>query len=406
MINNIKLSATPIKPISEKEEIQQSKPGFGKIKLTEKPDSFESPTNVKRRSWLEIALMATTGASITALALFRGKLGKALILVGEKPPTTIMGRIKKISELSAIDDLTKLFNRKALDANIIKEYKKAVKNNKNLSVAMLDMDNFKGINELLSHDHGDTVLKRIASNIQEIATKNGAKSYRYGGEEFVVTITDKDPAASHKIIAEIAEAIKKDQVITGLLPQFNKNAKRDLDFIKPQISKLNSMFSKLRGETKIENHQELADEIVALIETHIKKYEPADTKNLDTLMTTIKSAKPEDLPEILKAKTIVEPDGTIGKELDKIQNSYINAKNDIEKWVRHLIDHKTFTISGGVVNIKDASLIKDGKSFVEVADAALKSAKENNKNQIVIANDDIIKKAIEQINKNKKQNKP
>lgn len=400
MINSIKLSASPIKPTDTTEEIKQPQQSFGRIKQVEKDDSFESPSNVvKQKSKLELALIGVVGASTAAFAIFRGKLGKGLKLVGEKPALTTIGRLKQLSDFASKDGMTGLFNKTALLTDLEKEYKKAVKTKKNLSVAMLDMDNFKGINEIFSHDKGDDVLKQIAENVKNVATKHGAKGFRYGGEEFVITLADHHADSAHKIITELSDAIRKDPVIQGLRKEFLKKAKADLKFITPKISQLDTIFSKLRGETKIENHQEFADEIVSLIETHIKKYDPADTNYLDKLMATLKSAKPEELPNILKTRTIIEPDGTVGKELDKIQNQYSSIKNDLTKWTNHLAEHKAFTVSGGIVNLNDTSLIENGETLVKAADSALKSAKENGKNQLVTANNDIIKKTIEQIKK-------
>lgn len=402
MIDNIKLSASPIKP-ANKEEIQ-AKQSFGKIKLKETPDSFESASiqKPKQKSKVELALIGITGAGVAAVAILRGKLGSALKLVGEKPPITITGRLKKLIDLSSKDSMTGLLNKKALLSNLDKEYKKAVKTGTDFGVGMFDLDNFKAINELKSHKTGDQVLIRIASIIQEVAEKHGGKSFRYGGEEFVVTLAGKDKATFEELTKGIAKRIKEDELIQGLVPELQKNAKEGLEFVKPKIAQLDTIFSKLRGETKIENHQELADEIIKLVETHIKKYEPSDTTYLDNLIKTLKSTKPEELPEILKTKTIVEPDGTLGKELDKLQNQYNGCKNDFIKWLNQFETNGNIqTTSGGTINLSDTKLIENGETLVNVADGALKSAKENGKNQIVTANDEIIKKILEQLNKKK-----
>lgn len=381
-------------PIRDLAETQKSKVAFGQNKFTETPDSFETEKIKKEKTRLEHAILAITGLSIAAVAVIRGKLGKALKLVGEDVPLTTIGRIKKLSGAASKDELTKLFNRKTLDADIEKEFNKARKNNQNLSVAMLDMDNFKGVNEVFNHDKGDLVLKRIAANIQEVAEKHGVKGFRYGGEEFVVTLPEKDPKAAQKIISEISEALKKDKEIQGLLPEFKSKAKEDLEFVTPRIGDIDSLFAILKMGDKIKDKKPTVETIISLIETHIQKFKPADTKNLDKVIAKLKSTSAEDLPNILKVDGEISEGVTLGKELDKLQSKYMEAKNDLEKWIRHANTYESFTVSGGVIHIKDASEIKDGKTLVHAADLALKSAKENGKNNITTANGDIIKKAI------------
>lgn len=381
------------------------KPCFKANDLAYPPDSFVSSNNKKKNSLLEMALIAVTGASVAALALTRAKLGKVLEIVGEKAPLTILGRLKKVTEISSIDGLTGLFNRSALNATISKEYAEAIKHSKNYSVAMLDMDNFKLFNEVFDHKTGDKVLKRIATNIQQVAQKNGLKGFRYGGEEFVLPLLGQDVNSAKKIVEEIADAIRKDNEIQCLIPDFLKKAKVDVDFLTPKLTKMESIFQKLKGgNVGAKDYNKLADEIVSLMEEHILKYEPTGKKVLKDFIAKVKSTKNDNLSELLHINYKLSNGNTLGNELDNMYSQYSGIRNDLQKWINHVNTHKMFTVSGGVVGLKDsAAQITEGNHLVRIADAALKSAKENGKNIIIKADDDLIKKTIKRVNDKRHQ---
>ncbi len=408
MIDKLALSnSTPLGPQTPTEEIK--KPSFGMIKTAESNDKFENSQKPqeKKLSKLNMVLMGITGASVGALALTRAKLGKIINLVGEDAPKTIFNRLGKVANLTAHDGMTGLFNKKALLANLNQEYGKAIKEGKHLSVAMLDMDNFKGINEVFNHDTGDVVLKRIASIIQDVAEEHGLKGFRYGGEEFVVVLPGHDSNSAQEIINKIAEKIKKDtgaasgegatRGIQSYLTEFVEKAKEELNFFEPRLKKLNDIFAKLRNEAGMEAGAQRTtnQEIATFIEEHISKCKPADTRNLDEILTLLKKEPPAKADLSIP----IGKDSTIGSELDKIYNQYKSQTNDLIKWTDHVNKTNVFTVSGGIADLSEATELKNGASLVKLADAALKGAKENGKNQITIANETIISEAMKHLNK-------
>lgn len=370
--------------------------GFCSNEVNNQPDTFESQ---KSKTNSELGLIALTGASVTAAGITHHKLGTIIKSVGETAPLSPWGRLKKVFELTSKDPLTGIYNRATLLASIDKEYKNAMKNNKPFSVAMLDMDNFKGINEVFDHDKGDIVLKRIAANINEIAKKHGIKGYRYGGEEFVIVMPGHDSNSSKTIIEEIAKTIKEDKIIQDYMPEFIEKANKDIDFVTAKLNKFDSIFPKLRHQKWVGDYRALANETISIIEEHIQKYDPSDRKALDEIVTKLKTAKTHDLNKLLSVKTETGDHSTLGNELNKIYSQYSASKNDLTKWVNHLDQHKMFTVSGGIVNLTNTTTIKNSETSIKLADAALKSAKENGKNTIIVATDELINKTIDKINK-------
>ena len=81
------------------------------------------------------------------------------------------------------DALTKIRNRRSLNEKL----KRLTSFNHNYYAIMIDLDNFKKLNDTYGHDFGDLVLQKTADTLLKIE-KKGVKAYRYGGEEFVVIL--------------------------------------------------------------------------------------------------------------------------------------------------------------------------------------------------------------------------
>ncbi|MDA8457374.1 diguanylate cyclase [Acidovorax sp. GBBC 3334] len=87
------------------------------------------------------------------------------------------------------DPLTGSLNRKGLDEALERELARAVRNEAPLCVALLDLDNFKAINDRLGHTGGDEALKHLAAVTREVMRPQDQLA-RYGGEEFVIILPD------------------------------------------------------------------------------------------------------------------------------------------------------------------------------------------------------------------------
>ena len=91
--------------------------------------------------------------------------------------------------LSVTDGLTGLYNRRHFDFNIQREFSRARRYPCDLSIAIIDIDHFKQINDTYGHLFGDFVLQELSGLISKSFRKTDM-IYRYGGEELVIILTE------------------------------------------------------------------------------------------------------------------------------------------------------------------------------------------------------------------------
>ena len=96
----------------------------------------------------------------------------------------------KLQELSSIDGLTGIANRRLFDQFIEKEWKRALRYSRPLSLVMIDIDVFKAFNDSYGHLAGDDCLRQVAQALQDGTKRPGDLVARYGGEEFAVILPE------------------------------------------------------------------------------------------------------------------------------------------------------------------------------------------------------------------------
>lgn len=112
---------------------------------------------------------------------------------------------KKVKE----DSLTGVLNRRGLDEAAHREISLAARNQQNLVLALLDIDNFKAFNDALGHEGGDEALKYLADTLTGILRPADTIA-RYGGEEFVILLPHSTIEDSKKILQRAQRALTKD----------------------------------------------------------------------------------------------------------------------------------------------------------------------------------------------------
>jgi methyl-accepting chemotaxis protein len=103
-----------------------------------------------------------------------------------------IGTLGEFLNLTVIDQLTGICNRRFLDGNLSKIIKSLSRTGGNLSVLMVDIDFFKKYNDTYGHDMGDKCLMEIANVLMQCTAREDDFAARYGGEEFVVVLPNTE----------------------------------------------------------------------------------------------------------------------------------------------------------------------------------------------------------------------
>ena len=142
-----------------------------------------------------------------------------------------------LEELANIDPLTGSYNRRKFLEAAENELKRFKRHGQHFSICMIDIDNFKNINDKFGHDVGDYVIKTIADMVTaEIRTTDSFA--RWGGEEYIILLPETDIDGSEKLADKIVNLIS------------------DYDFI--NVKKVTISL----GVTTIENESDDVDKII------------------------------------------------------------------------------------------------------------------------------------------------
>ena len=121
---------------------------------------------------------------------------------------------KKALESAFTDPLTGAQNRAAMNTALSREIELAKRQGTSLSVIMFDADYFKNINDTHGHSHGDEVLKTLA-HIAQNTIRQSDVLYRYGGEEFLVILSQTDVAGAAHLADRMREHVDALDTVNG-----------------------------------------------------------------------------------------------------------------------------------------------------------------------------------------------
>ncbi len=147
-------------------------------------------------------------SSQAAISLENARLYQSLEMKVDERTKELKSLNRRYMELSITDQLTGVFNRRKIDEVLNFEFDKTIKESKTLSIALLDIDKFKNINDTYGHLTGDKVLVQLARTVQSFRDKSYTFG-RWGGEEFILicpnTPIDQAVEVAEKLRVHIAE---------------------------------------------------------------------------------------------------------------------------------------------------------------------------------------------------------
>ncbi|MBR7784473.1 GGDEF domain-containing protein, partial [Undibacterium luofuense] len=117
-------------------------------------------------------------------------------------------RYRSLRALIMRDGLTGLLNHTAIKEQLEAEVLQAHRNGAPLALAMIDLDNFKKINDSYGHATGDQVLRTLARILRQRLRRTDIVG-RYGGEEFAVIFPDTTASTARRVLDKVRQAFSK-----------------------------------------------------------------------------------------------------------------------------------------------------------------------------------------------------
>lgn len=124
--------------------------------------------------------------------------------------------LEAAEQATFIDELTGAYNRRYLRQVLEDEWRRAKRYDLQLSIAMIDIDNFKQINDLHGHLIGDSILRGLSEFIREHLRETD-HLVRYGGEEFLLLLPETGPSEAMTVVERIRQHLGRQPLYTGEL---------------------------------------------------------------------------------------------------------------------------------------------------------------------------------------------
>ncbi|MBK9026775.1 MAG: EAL domain-containing protein [Propionivibrio sp.] len=170
-------------------------------------------SNVEDETVAEHCLDAGAQAFLLKDDLSGRRLSRALRQARQRHSieTELISSREQLRQLSEHDPLTGLANRRGFEIFLEAAIARARRGNDRLAILLLDLDDFKSINDTLGHDAGDVVLKEVAKRLNA-AVRDSDLLCRLGGDEFAVLMTNFDENEQVKLLADRIVALLQEPI--------------------------------------------------------------------------------------------------------------------------------------------------------------------------------------------------
>jgi diguanylate cyclase (GGDEF)-like protein len=120
-------------------------------------------------------------------------------------------QLSALAQAALTDNLTQLGNHRAFSDDFSREIARAKRNGHPLALALIDVDDFKAVNDTRGHSHGDDVLALVGTQLRSLRQED--RSYRVGGDEFALLLVETTPAAAQTVLNRLKQEAQ--QALSG-----------------------------------------------------------------------------------------------------------------------------------------------------------------------------------------------
>ncbi len=255
----------------------------------------------------------------------------------------------RMANLAKHDDLTGLYSHGYFQLTLTEQIKSSKRNDKNLSLMFIDIDNFKYFNDLYGHQAGDKVLKEIGNKIKTIIHEPNFAA-RYGGEEFMVLLYDAPEEVALKFAEELRGKIEgtfidkypeygKITVSIGVAtyPTMAKTKDELIKYVDDALYRAKSFH-----KNRVEYYQSVLEEIK-------KEIEEDDIEIISSIKTLISIINSKDKYTYRHVERVVIFCGIIAEELE------------LSDYDKKILKYSAYLHDIGKINIPKEILIKKMK---------------------------------------------
>jgi diguanylate cyclase (GGDEF)-like protein len=158
------------------------------------------------------------GLNLGAIDYIKKPFHSGIIKIRIKNHLTMKLKSKKLEELSMCDSLTGISNRRYFDEILEQKYREIIREPKNLSIIMIDIDYFKLYNDNYGHWMGDECLTKVAIALKKAIKRPTDVLARYGGEEFIVLLKGVDKDGAKQVAQSLIDSISNLNLVHNFSP--------------------------------------------------------------------------------------------------------------------------------------------------------------------------------------------
>ncbi len=164
--------------------------------------SYSASLAEESRDKRDTARLESLIASITVFAILL--MSWFAVLLARYKRSAVKAAQEKVAALqqaALTDSLTHLGNHRAFSDDFAREIARAKRNHHALALALIDVDDFKAVNDTRGHGHGDDVLSAVGNLLRGLRQED--RAYRVGGDEFALLLVETDPAAAKIVLSRL-----------------------------------------------------------------------------------------------------------------------------------------------------------------------------------------------------------